>query len=193
MSDLYDASWFDATMDASIWWKRNDVTPDEAATLLYGSNPLHKAAHGKPLTTRETESHEYQRLLRVFQDYACTDPGHRTLAEWLGIAKEEKLTHHPWIDAYLLARPQTNDATPPTDAQASKRGNRPQWSDDALRTLWAESQLAGATQQKLAGKHGVTRQRIGKLLSQAKNQFRAGRPSPFPPGVNFTMPKRKRP
>lgn len=53
------------------------------------------------------------------------------------------------------------------------------WGEHGLRTLLSESQQMDMTQQKLADKYGVTRQRIGALLNNARAQFGVKKASPF--------------
>jgi hypothetical protein len=57
---------------------------------------------------------------------------------------------------------------------ASKR-----WDEYELRRLLDESREAGSTHEKLAAKHGVTRQRIAVLLKQAKELFGVKKASAF--------------
>lgn len=56
--------------------------------------------------------------------------------------------------------------------------NKKAWDDAKLRTLWDESIMPGVTHASLAEKHGVTRQRIGTLLKEAKNKFSKMKSSP---------------
>lgn len=66
-----------------------------------------------------------------------------------------------------------------TPAPAKVGTNEKTWDDAKLRALWEESNQPGGTQESLAEKHGVTRQRIGALLKQAKEKFRAGNASRY--------------
>ena len=47
--------------------------------------------------------------------------------------------------------------------------NKKKWDDGALRSLWNESNEPGASQEKLAAKHKVSRQRIAALLKRARD------------------------
>ena len=59
-----------------------------------------------------------------------------------------------------------------TPAPAANVGtNKKTWDDSKLRTLWEESIMPGVTKKFLAEKHGVTRQRIGFLITTAKEKF----------------------
>ena len=49
------------------------------------------------------------------------------------------------------------------------------WGEYELRRLLEEYREVGSTHEKLAQKHGVTRQRIGKLLKEANSQLRPQR------------------
>lgn len=63
-------------------------------------------------------------------------------------------------------------------SQAEKLTNT--WDEYALRRLLDESREGDATHRKLAEKYGVSRQRIGALLTEAKNLFNKAKPSAFP-------------
>jgi len=52
--------------------------------------------------------------------------------------------------------------------------NKKAWDDVRLRALMDESNQVGVTQESLAKKYGVKRQRIGSLLKDAKEKFRLG-------------------
>jgi len=67
------------------------------------------------------------------------------------------------------------------------------WSDSEQRTLLVESRLPDVTQEKLAAKYGVTRQRIGVLLAQARKKFEAPKKaSPFPTAGTATRKNHKK-
>ncbi|MBA4142314.1 MAG: hypothetical protein H0X43_04740 [Nitrosospira sp.] len=62
----------------------------------------------------------------------------------------------------------------PEDASGSDksiRSNKKKWDKGQLKSLREDSLIPGQTHQALAEKHGVTRQRIGALLKQAKEDF----------------------
>ncbi|WGS43706.1 hypothetical protein LFL97_09370 [Burkholderia sp. JSH-S8] len=60
---------------------------------------------------------------------------------------------------------------PPTVAVRTMIRQGDKWTDAELRTLLEEINQPGATQQQLAEKYGVKRQRISTLLKQAKDKF----------------------
>ncbi len=62
-----------------------------------------------------------------------------------------------------------NEKMPDTAAKAGT--NQKKWDDAKLRTLWTESIQPGVTQEYLATMYGVTRQRIGALIKEAKAKF----------------------
>jgi len=49
-------------------------------------------------------------------------------------------------------------------------GNKKIWDDAKSKALWEESIMPGVTQQSLAEKHGVSRQRIAKLIKTVKEK-----------------------
>lgn len=73
----------------------------------------------------------------------------------------------------------------PIRAAESRLGDR--WTPPQLQKLLAESNEPGITQVKLAKQYGITRQRVGALLKEAKAKFgQARKPSPFPKGADLS-------
>lgn len=108
--------WFDGTLGAKFWWKRKDVQPKDAAMLLCCFDP-HKETSPELITTDETSPEDYVRLLCAFEDVARTNQSHRTLRQWLEIARNESLKYHSWINlwaAHYQQLPTPADSTPPT-------------------------------------------------------------------------------
>ncbi|AJP48282.1 hypothetical protein PG1C_07020 [Rugosibacter aromaticivorans] len=70
-----------------------------------------------------------------------------------------------------------------SESVARTKTNKKKWGDEELRALWDDSNMPGVSQISLAKKHGVTRQRIGKLLKKAKEKFSVSRAmsNPFSP------------
>lgn len=95
-------AWWDLSMDASLWWRRQAVRPRDAAMLLCGMNPL---AEGEPeiTTTSHTGPRDFARLLAAFDDVDRAAPQPRSLDAWLQIAQHQGLTYHPWIDEWHSA------------------------------------------------------------------------------------------
>lgn len=119
-SDAAEAKigWYDATLNASFWLARNDLTPLEAATLLCQQNP-HDDRNAPSLTSTDvTAPDDFKKLLRTFVE-AERDGQYRTLKDWLSIAKDESLKYHPWIDGYLAA----NDVVKSTQREPSTSGD----------------------------------------------------------------------
>lgn len=73
----------------------------------------------------------------------------------------------------------TPEAKVEADKGTTAKTNKLIWDDAMLRALYEESILPGVTQTGLAIKHGVSRQRIGNLLKQAKAKFGSGKPSQY--------------
>lgn len=97
---------WDYSMHAAYWFDMAAVTPREAAGLLCQSDPLFEKANPENNTNDETGPDDFRLLLRVFLDVERSDPGCRTLLEWLKIAKARECRHHSWVDRYLEAREQ---------------------------------------------------------------------------------------
>lgn len=74
---------------------------------------------------------------------------------------DEKQTPHA-----IQAKVQTGTA------DTKVRKNKKTWDDAKLLALLNESILPGATHTNLAQKHGISRQRIGKLLANAQEKFK---------------------
>jgi len=96
--------WYDATLDADMWFGLASPTPREAAMVLCQFNPHDDNCDPTTITTDETGPEDFKRLLRVFEDLEKVEPKARTLRQWLAIAREKGLKYHSWIDAYALAR-----------------------------------------------------------------------------------------
>lgn len=96
--------WWNLTMDASLWWQRGAIKPQEAAYLLCRYNPLNSQS-GNPKTdmTDETGPSDYARLLRIFEDAHEVQPQHRSLENWLQLAQQSGLKYHSWINDWLKA------------------------------------------------------------------------------------------
>lgn len=96
----FDSAWSDATLDADSWWRLNNVTPLQAATLLCGFNPDDGTVDPLTVSTDKTSPDDFKRLLREFEDAAQDDSKPRTLSQWHDIAITRNLKHHTWIDDY---------------------------------------------------------------------------------------------
>ena len=96
--------WYDETMGAAHWFSLADVDPANAAMLLCQFNPNDiTLAQAERQTNGETGPRDLVELRQRFEDLSRTEPGFRTLADWLGIANKLKLKHHSWIDTYVAA------------------------------------------------------------------------------------------
>jgi hypothetical protein len=105
-------AWWDLSMDASMWWRRQDVCPRDAAMLLCRMNPLTDDCP-ESITTDQTGPLDFARLLAAFNDTQRANFQHRSLADWLQIARQETLKYHSWIEEWLasgclLGAPQTS-------------------------------------------------------------------------------------
>lgn len=97
-------AWYDVAMSAQHWFALQDVVPEEAAKLLCRLNPDKGVDPARTFVDDDEKSPQrYRQLLRAFEDVARTAPKHRTLREWLSLARERELPYHPWIDQYVTA------------------------------------------------------------------------------------------
>lgn len=108
-----EMGWWEAEMDASIWWAESSLPAEEAADILCCLNPLNPGAAaeyaGAAMSASETWGNNSKRLLRVFRQIELSEPGSRTLAQWLQVAKAKPLPYHPWIEKWLDAKSRTED------------------------------------------------------------------------------------
>lgn len=99
-------AWHDGSysIDARYWFSIQNVAPREAAMVLWRLNPLNdKDPELTYVDGDESSPGKYRRLLRAFEDVASAPPKHRTLMEWLTIARERGLRFHSWIEEYAEA------------------------------------------------------------------------------------------
>lgn len=100
-------SWWDETLDASMWASMPDISAQRAAALLCGLNPL-KDQSVDSVTTSQTNPHDYKKLQIAFETVSHAENGRaRTLAEWRSLARHHGLTYHPWIEDWFAAQPIT--------------------------------------------------------------------------------------
>jgi hypothetical protein len=172
-------------MNAADLFADEAVSPRDAASTLSQSNPLNKRADPENETTDETGPDDFRLLHRVFLDVERSNPGCRTLLEWLKIAKARGCKHHSWIDKYLEAReklgspvgsikvkpaaaPEATSAPVVTDQTAAVEpaGDGKKWTPEKLAELAAYR--TAHTMPKTASKFGISEQRIRQLLPTKK-------------------------
>jgi len=79
-----------------------------------------------------------------------------------------------------ISEPQAVPVTVEQTTPNKKAGaNKKTWDDKKLKALWEESIMPGVTNTSLAKKYGVSRQRIGKLINDAKKNSIAHNTSPY--------------
>ena len=100
----YMVGWYDATLDAGMWFGLASLTPREAAMMLCQFNPHNDSYDPLTCNNLETNPDDFKRLLRVFDDEQKVEPKARNLRQWLATAHDRRLKYHSWIDAYALAR-----------------------------------------------------------------------------------------
>lgn len=117
--EIADAvGWWNATMNAAMWFKLASVKPDEAAILLCRIDPLERDWQSKATDPEHTYADgdnawpdRYQLLKRTFEDVAEADPRPRTLHDWRDEANHQGLRYHQWIDDYVQATSYGESAT----------------------------------------------------------------------------------
>lgn len=111
--------WFDATLDAAMWFSLHNLTPRDAALLMCNLNPNEDALDPLNVSNEITDPGNFKNLLQVFNDEANNDKRPRRLIEWHQIAANKKLRYHSWIDNYLVAKNQLvqNSNAPSTDTR----------------------------------------------------------------------------
>jgi hypothetical protein len=165
--------WYDATLNADLFWKMPDIDPKDAATILCGHNPLDSDTNPEATTTEngQTTPGDYRRLLTFFQSVAATDEQSRTLAQWHAIAREYGLKYHSWIDEYALTMPNEGGgeaATAPTVGTEGGANKRPllqqQFQEQEILRVLGEAGLdPKALRKPEAGKPGAKADARGRL------------------------------
>lgn len=98
-------SWWDETLDASMWASMPYISAQRAAALLCGLNPL-KDQPVDSITTSQTNPYDHKKLQITFETVSHAEKGReRTLAEWRSLARHHGLTYHPWIEDWFAANP----------------------------------------------------------------------------------------
>ena len=167
-------NWYDATLNADLFWQIPDVEPKAAATLLCCQNPIDPTTNPEATTTEEgqTTPEDYRRLLIFFQSVAATDKQSRTLVQWRDLARENGLKYHFWIDEYALAMPNDNasSAAPASpelgeEGVANKRPLQRQLfqEQEILRVLRDAGYDPQALPNRAAGKPGAKADARGRL------------------------------
>lgn len=137
--------WYDATLDADMWFGLASLTSREAAMLLCQLNPHDDNCDPATRTTDETGPEDFKRLLRVFEDLEKAESKARALPQWLAVAHDKRLKCHSWIDAYALARNEELPDNSGSEGDAPKGGAggaaKPEWVRQA-REIGTEWMLA---------------------------------------------------
>lgn len=93
--------WYDATLSAATWFGLTSIAPREAAMLLCRFDPHDEKLNPTECSTDETEPNDFKLLLRVLEDVANAESQHRSLLQWLSIARDKGVKYHSWIDEYV--------------------------------------------------------------------------------------------
>lgn len=108
--------WHNSSMRVHTYLARRDVSPQEAALLLYGLVPRRKAGSGEfdqPGANGYLPD-DYNDLLSKFVETA-KDGKCRCLLDWMKIAQESGLKHNTWLKLYLKAAKQLGIPIIPSD------------------------------------------------------------------------------
>ena len=129
--------WWEASLDATAWWKQDNVTYKEAAMLLCCHDPRETCENEVERSTMLDDTAEngqtwnvtpkdYKRLRDAFNAQVHTSQD-RTLAYWLALAQKERLSYHGWIDQWLKAREiaTTREAEATTQSKENANCNDP--------------------------------------------------------------------
>ncbi|MYN45924.1 hypothetical protein GTP23_12785 [Pseudoduganella sp. FT93W] len=93
------AAWWDITMDASVWWAAESITPTNAAMLLARWNPnKEKLDSVIDATNDEMGPADLKRLINIFDG---ADPAiRRTFKEWIDYASVRNIKIHSWVSTW---------------------------------------------------------------------------------------------
>lgn len=112
----FEASWWDATLDADHWFSMTAISPLQAALLLTGFNP-HDG--GLERLRADTSFNDLQKLHERFVDSASADGRACNLKAWLERAESQALKHSPWARRYLESKADTRGGQ---DGEATAEG-----------------------------------------------------------------------
>ena len=111
----YTVAWFDASLNADHWLAMEDVSPETAALLLAGFDPMETDVETAKRSAVEAigdpnvhanevfAADDFKRLLDRFCDVAKVEPGNRSLEAWHDLAAKQKVKVHQWLAAYGAA------------------------------------------------------------------------------------------
>ncbi|MFZ6640314.1 hypothetical protein ACO0LL_11270 [Undibacterium sp. TC4M20W] len=89
------AVWWSVSMDASIWWNIDSITPLHAAMLLARLNPNKETEENAHQTSSdEMGPEDFKRLKNAFDGSLIKT---KTLKEWIAYARKLDLKFHSWI------------------------------------------------------------------------------------------------
>jgi hypothetical protein len=120
------AAWWDDAVEASTAWGAESLTPQQAAMSLSGFKPFATSPEEAERVTHpgETTPEDYKRLLFVFESKERAEPKHRTLNDWLDIAREKGVKYHSWIDAWLVATGKIAPSVPTPSGKSVEASQR---------------------------------------------------------------------
>ncbi len=123
-----EAAWWDATLDADVFFRRPNIPCEWAALLLCRFNPHHDTREVAEVTnTDETTPNDFKRLLSTFEGRAEAGAEAHSLLDWMAVAAGDGLKTHSWAWSYVAHRfgilgPQSPVSTPePPPAQVQAK------------------------------------------------------------------------
>ena len=185
------------------------LTVAQAARLMSGLEPdLFDDLNNRP--GKDDPTREIQKVIKMQRLAEAQGKITASPVEWMEWASAHKLNVHAGfriaVEDMLEAAKTTigeeynkgeHKALPVSCAVTSSDGvTKPanKWDEHGLRRLLSESREPGMTHQKLAKQYAVSRQRIGVLLKNAKEQFEAPKKTnAFSSAVSTLAVKGKRP
>lgn len=94
----YVAAWWDATMDASVWWSAESISPINAAMILSRLNPNNESLEAAETNSSdEMGPDDFRRLKNTFEGALDSK---KTLQAWTAYARERGLKIHSWIQVW---------------------------------------------------------------------------------------------
>lgn len=191
----FEAAWFDATLDADVFFALEHVPPVQAAMLLCQFNPNNSTeSEAERGSTDQISPGDFKRLRTTFLSIDQTKPAHRSMLDWMAVAAGFGLTVHPWAQQYVQHRGLYIAAAPipaqisSTDAnsQSDTRGRLgigyPESKEVRQATRWKLCLDAGLKMPtdtyshfprgigKIAKELGITRQALAEDLNEHRER-----------------------
>jgi hypothetical protein len=100
-----EALWFEATLDASVFFAYQAMEPEQASMLLCRFNPnTDTPVFAETSSTDETSADDFKRLRSLFIDRQRAEPVNRSLLDWIAVADGAACKYHSWVQRYSMHR-----------------------------------------------------------------------------------------